>query len=62
METLMEVISMASGRIPAAVLFRGNCSNPGTVMMARTRLVAEKTERKRCVRDIWNKTSAALGA
>lgn len=61
METLREV-GLASGRIPAEVLFRGNCNNPGTVVTARTRLVAEKTERKRCVRDVWNKTSVALGA
>lgn len=61
METLMEV-GWARRRIAAAVLFRGDCSNPGTVMVARTRLVAEKTERKRCVRNIWNKTSVSVGA
>ena len=60
-ETLVEV-GWARGRIPAAVLFRRDCSNPGTVMVARTRLVAKKTERKRCVRNIWNKTSVSVGA
>lgn len=34
---------LTSGKIPTEVSFRGSC-NPGTVMMARTRLVAEKTE------------------
>lgn len=33
---------LASGKIPAEV-FRGSC-NPSTVMTARTRLVAKKTE------------------
>lgn len=43
-------VGVASGRIPAEV-FRGSGSNPATVRMARSRLVAEKTERTRCVRD-----------
>lgn len=43
-------VGLASGRIPAEV-FRGSGSNPAMVMTARSRLVAEKTERTRCVRD-----------
>lgn len=61
METLRE-IDLVNGRIPADVFFRGSCNNPGPVMTASTRLVAEETERKRCVRDVWNRTSATLGA
>lgn len=43
-------VGLASGRIPAEV-FGGSGSNPAAVMTARSRLVAEKTERTRCVRD-----------
>ena len=39
-------VGWARGRIPAAVLFRGDCSNPGSVMLARTRSVAKKQRGK----------------
>lgn len=47
-------------RMPAAVLFRGDCSNPGSVMVARTSGWL-KNRRGKGVRNIWNRTSVSLG-
>lgn len=40
-------VGLVSGKIPADLLFRGSCNNA-----SRTRVVEEKTERKRRVRDV----------
>lgn len=57
-ETLKEAArGLARGRRLAQRSSRDSCSSPAAVMTARTRLVAEKTERKqRCMRDVCNKT------